>query len=66
MGDIARILSYESFEASPLPVKFTSAINNRKVILERSLKEYLALPSFLSRCFSFGGLLPLLLYGFIM
>ena len=42
MGDIARILSYQSFEAKPLPVKFEHAVNQPKVLLERRLKEYLA------------------------
>ena len=42
MGDIARILSFESFEAKPLPVKFTHAVKQNKVSLERSIREYLA------------------------
>lgn len=42
MGDIARILSFESFEAKPLPVKFTKAVKQNKVSLERSIREYLA------------------------
>lgn len=42
MGDIARILSYQSFEPKPLPVKFEHAVIQPKVSLERSLKEYLA------------------------
>ena len=42
MGDIARLLSYQSFEAKPLPVKFEHAVIQPKVLLERRLKEYLA------------------------
>ena len=42
MGDIARILSYQSFESKPLTVSFTHSVNQNKVLLERRLKEYLA------------------------
>ena len=42
MGDIARLLSFESFEAKPLPVNFTSAVHQNDVLLERRLREYLA------------------------
>ena len=42
MGDIARILSFESFEAKPLPVKFEHAVIQNKVALERNIREYLA------------------------
>ena len=42
MGDIARILSFESFEAKPLPVQFTHAVKQNKVTLERKIREYLA------------------------
>ena len=42
MGDIARLLSFESFEAKPLPVNFTSCVNQTKVTLERRIREYLA------------------------
>ena len=42
MGDIARLLSYESFEKKPLPVKFDHAVKQNNVLLERRLKEYLA------------------------
>ena len=42
MGDIARLLSFESFEAKPLPVNFEHAVNQTKVTLERKLREYLA------------------------
>ena len=42
LGDIARLLSFESFEAKPLPVKFEHAVKQNKVLLERHLREYLA------------------------
>ena len=42
MGDIARILSYQSFEAKPLTISFEHAVNQKGVQLERRLKEYLA------------------------
>ena len=42
MGDIARILSFESFEAKPLPVKFEHAVIQPKERLQRNLREYLA------------------------
>lgn len=43
MGDIARIIGYENFEAKPLPVNFESAVIQNKVSLERRLREYLAI-----------------------
>lgn len=42
LGDIARLIGYEYFEAKPLPVNFTSSVNQPKVTLERRLREYLA------------------------
>ncbi len=42
MGDIARLLSYESFEKKPLPANFDSAIKQNDILLERRIKEYLA------------------------
>jgi len=42
MGDIARLLSFESFEAKPLPVNFDRAVNQNKITLERRVREYLA------------------------
>ena len=42
MGDIARLLSYESFEKKPLPVKFDHAVKQVDVLLERRIKEYMA------------------------
>lgn len=43
MGDIARLLSYQSFEPKPLTINFEHAVKQNKVLLERRLKEYLAL-----------------------
>lgn len=42
LGDIARLLSYESFEAKPLTITFDHAVLQNKVYLERRIKEYLA------------------------
>ena len=42
LGDIARILSYQSFEATPLPIKVEKAVHQNNVLLERRLREYLA------------------------
>ncbi len=42
MGDIARLLSFESFEAKPLPVNFEHAVHQTNMLLERRLREYLA------------------------
>jgi len=42
MGDIARLLSFESFEVKPLPVNFEHAVNQNNILLERRLREYLA------------------------
>jgi phenylalanine--tRNA ligase, beta subunit len=42
MGDIARLLSFESFEAKPLTITFEHAVLQRKESLERRLREYLA------------------------
>ena len=42
MGDIARLLSFESFEAQPLTISFDHAVLQNKVLLETRLKEYLA------------------------
>ena len=42
MGDIARLLGYQSFEPKPLPVKFEKAVIQNDVLLERRIKEYLA------------------------
>ena len=42
MGDIARLLDYQSFEPQPLTISFEHAVRQNKVLLERRLKEYLA------------------------
>ncbi len=42
LGDIARLLSFESFEEQPLTVRFESSVIQRQVTLERRLREYLA------------------------
>jgi phenylalanyl-tRNA synthetase beta chain len=42
MGDIARLLKYESFEPKSLLINIEHAINQKDVLLERKLKEYLA------------------------
>ena len=42
MGDIARLLSFESFEKKPLPVNFEHAVHQNDVLLERRIKEYLS------------------------
>ncbi len=42
MGDIARLLSFESFEAKPLTIKFEHAVHQDNVLLERRIREYLA------------------------
>ncbi len=35
MGDIARILSFDSFEAKPITITLEHSINQRKVLLEK-------------------------------
>lgn len=42
MGDIARILSFDSFEAKPIDITIEHSINQRKVLLEKRIMEYLA------------------------
>ncbi len=42
MGDIARMLSFESFEAKPLTIKFEHAVLQNNVLLEQRIKKYLA------------------------
>ena len=42
MGDIARILSFDSFEAKPITITFEHSIKQNDVLLERRIKEYLA------------------------
>ena len=42
MGDIARILSFDSFEAKPIDITIEHSINQRKVLLEKRIIKYLA------------------------
>lgn len=42
MGEVARILSYDSFTTAPLTVRFDKAVHQTKELLERRLREYLA------------------------
>ena len=53
MGDIARILSYQSFEATPLSIKVERAVHQNKVLLERRLREYLAYRCGLNEIFTY-------------
>ena len=53
MGDIARILSYQSFEATPLPITIEKAVHQNKVLLERRLREYLAYRCGLNEIFTY-------------
>ena len=42
MGDIARILSFNSFQAKPINITIEHSINQRNFLLERRIKEYLS------------------------
>ena len=42
MGDIARILSFDSFKAKPITITFEHFVKQNDVLLERRIKEYLA------------------------
>ena len=42
MGDIARILSFNFFEAKPITITFNHSINQRKILLENRIMDYLA------------------------
>lgn len=42
LGDIARLLSYDSFEPKPLTIEVEHAVLQKNVLLERRLREYLA------------------------
>lgn len=42
MGDIARILSFDSFEAKPITITLEHSIKQPDMLLERRLKEYLS------------------------
>ena len=42
MGDIARILSFDSFESKPITITFEHSVIQKDALLERRIKEYLA------------------------
>nr|WP_314632612.1 phenylalanine--tRNA ligase subunit beta [uncultured Mogibacterium sp.] len=42
LGEIARLIGYENFEAKPLPVNFESAVHQMDMDLNRHLREHLA------------------------
>lgn len=42
MGDLARLLSFQSFESKPLTIQFEHAVRQNDMLLERRLKEYMA------------------------
>ena len=42
MGDIARILSFNSFEAKPIDITVEHAIKQNDVLLDRRIREYLS------------------------
>lgn len=42
MGDIARILSFDSFEAKPINITLEHSIKQPHILLERRIKEYLS------------------------
>ena len=42
MGDIARILSFDSFEAKPIEITIEHSIKQNDVLLDRRIREYLS------------------------
>ncbi len=42
MGDIARILSFDSFEAKPIDITIKHSVKQNDILLDRRIKEYLA------------------------
>ncbi len=42
MGDIARILSFNSFEARPININIDHAIKQNNILLDRRIREYLS------------------------
>ena len=42
MGDIARILSFNSFEAKPITISFEHSVKQNDVLLDKSIREYLS------------------------
>ena len=53
LGDIARILSFDSFEAQPITISFDHAVIQRKELLERRIKEYLAFRTGFNEIYSY-------------
>lgn len=53
LGDIARILSYDSFEAKPLTIKVEKPVIQNNILLERRIKEYLAYRCGLNEVFTY-------------
>ena len=43
LGDIARLLGYDNFEPTPITMSFDHAVIQNKMLLERRLREYLAI-----------------------
>ena len=42
MGDIARILSFDSFEAKPIDITVEHSVKQNDILLDRRIREYLA------------------------
>ena len=42
MGEIARILSFDSFEPKPITISFEHSVKQNNVLLERRIREYLS------------------------
>ena len=42
MGDIARILSFDSFEPKPITITFEHSVKQNEVLMNKRIKEYLA------------------------
>jgi phenylalanyl-tRNA synthetase beta chain len=53
LGDIARLIGYENFEAKPLPVNFEHAVHQPGVDLERKIREYLAFRCGMNEIFTY-------------
>lgn len=43
LGDLARIISYDSFEVKPIDLTVTHAIKQNSVLLDKRIREYLSL-----------------------
>lgn len=53
MGDIARILGYESFESKPITISIDKSIRQNKYLLERRIREYLSYRCGLNEIFTY-------------